>query len=195
MDEAIAAKRLFVIDYHDVFMPYVKRINELEGRKIYACRALFFLHDDHVLKPVAIELSLPPSAGQGPSASQRVFTPKKDATSFWLWQLAKLHFCTADSGYHQLVSHWLRTHACTEPYVIATYRQLSALHPISKLLHPHLRYTMEINAAARQSLIAANGVIEGTFTPGKYAMEMSGVVYDLLWRFDQEALPEDLIRR
>lgn len=195
VDEAIAQKRLFIIDYHDAFMPYVQRINELDGRKIYAPRALFFLHDDQVLKPLAIELSLPPNAGQGAKASQRVFTPKKDATSFWLWQLAKLHFLTVDSGFHQLVSHWLRTHACTEPVVIATYRQLSALHPISKLLHPHLRYTMEINAAARQSLIAANGVIESTFTPGRYAMEMSAVVYGAFWRFDKEALPEDLIAR
>lgn len=89
----------------------------------------------------------------------------------------------------------LRTHASTEPYVIATYRQLSALHPISKLLHPHMRYTMEINAAARQNLVAAAGVIETTFTPGKYAMEMSAVVYETFWQFDQEALPEDLIRR
>lgn len=89
----------------------------------------------------------------------------------------------------------LRSHASTEPYIIATYRQLSALHPIAKLLHPHLRYTMEINAAARQNLINAGGVIENTFTPGRYAMEMSSAVYDLAWRFDKESLPEDLIRR
>ena len=89
----------------------------------------------------------------------------------------------------------LRTHASTEPYIIATYRQLSALHPIAKLLHPHLRYTMEINAAARQNLVGAGGVIENTFTPGRYAMEMSSAVYDLSWRFDKESLPEDLIRR
>ncbi|KAG0629524.1 hypothetical protein M758_1G110200 [Ceratodon purpureus] len=192
--QAMEAKRLFIVDYHDVFMPFVKRINELEGRKIYATRTLFFLHHDGVLKPVAIELSLPPPAPDS-SGSKRVFTPGKDATSFWLWQLAKLHYCAADSGYHQLVSHWLRTHASTEPYIIATYRQLSALHPIAKLLHPHLRYTMEINAAARQNLVGAGGVIENTFTPGRYAMEMSSAVYDLSWRFDKESLPEDLIRR
>lgn len=93
------------------------------------------------------------------------------------------------------MSDRLRTHACTEPYIIATYRQLSALHPISKLLHPHVRYTMEINASARQTLITANRVIEQVFTPGKYSLEMSAIVYDLLWQFDQESLPEDLIRR
>lgn len=192
--EAVKAKRLFVVDYHDTFLPYVARINALEGRKMYATRTLFFMRHDGVLMPVAIELSLPPPA-PGADGSKRVFTPGKEATSFWLWQLAKLHVCTNDSGYHQLVSHWLRTHACTEPYIIATYRQLSALHPIAKLLHPHFRYTMEINAAARQNLIAAGGVIESTFTPGKYALEMSAVVYESFWRFDKESLPEDLIRR
>ncbi|KAE8710611.1 Detected protein of unknown function [Hibiscus syriacus] len=43
------------------------------------------------------------------------------------------------------VNHWLRTHACGEPYVIATNRQLTVMHPIYRLLHPHLQYTMEIN--------------------------------------------------
>ena len=89
----------------------------------------------------------------------------------------------------------LRTHACTEPYIIATYRQLSALHPVAKLMKPHLRYTMEINAAARQNLINAGGVIESNFTPGPYALEMSSAVYGLKWRFDMEGLPADLIRR
>ena len=105
LDQAVEVKRLFIVDYHDIFMPFVKRINELEGRKIYAPRTLFFLHRDGILKPVAIELSLPPLA-PGAVGSKRVFTPAKDSTGFWLWQLAKLHYCAADSGYHQLVSHW-----------------------------------------------------------------------------------------
>lgn len=89
----------------------------------------------------------------------------------------------------------LRTHCCTEPYVIATNRQLSAMHPIYKLLHPHLRYTMEINALAREALINANGVIEKGFTPRKYSLEVSSAAYDQLWQFDLQALPADLISR
>lgn len=69
------------------------------------------------------------------------------------------------------------------------------MHPIYQLLHPHFRYTMEINAQARQMLINAGGIIESTFSPGRYCMELSSVVYDKFWRFDMEALPEDLIRR
>jgi len=89
----------------------------------------------------------------------------------------------------------LRTHACTEPYIIAANRQLSAMHPIYRLLHPHFRYTMEINARARQSLVNGGGIIETCFWPGKYALELSSAVYGKLWRFDQEGLPADLIKR
>ncbi|KAK3042296.1 hypothetical protein RJ639_001891 [Escallonia herrerae] len=72
----------------------------------------------------------------------------------------------------------LRTHCATEPYIIATNRQLSTMHPIYRLLHPHWRYTMEINALAREALINANGIIESSFTPGKYCMELSSAAYD-----------------
>lgn len=89
----------------------------------------------------------------------------------------------------------LRTHCVTEPYIIATNRQLSVIHPIYRFLHPHFRYTMEINCLARESLINAGGIIETSFTPGKYSLELCAVAYDKEWRFDQEALPADLIRR
>lgn len=69
------------------------------------------------------------------------------------------------------------------------------MHPIYRLLHPHFRYTMDINSLARQFLINAGGVIELSFSPLKYSMEISSVAYDQDWRFDMEALPADLIRR
>jgi Lipoxygenase len=43
---------------------------------------------------------------------------------------ARIIFGNLDSGVHSLVSHWLRAHACTEPYIIATMRNLSAQHPV-----------------------------------------------------------------
>jgi len=81
-----------------------------------------------------------------------------------------------------------------EPFVIATHRHLSVLHPIYKLLTPHYRNNMNINALARQSLINANGIIETTFLPSKYSVEMSSAVYKN-WVFTDQALPADLIKR
>lgn len=89
----------------------------------------------------------------------------------------------------------LRTHANLEPFILAAHRQLSAMHPIFKLLDPHMRYTLEINTLARQSLIHADGIIENCFTPGRYAMEISSAAYKNFWRFDMDSLPADLIRR
>lgn len=88
----------------------------------------------------------------------------------------------------------LRTHAALEPFIIAAHRQLSSMHPIYKLMEPHMRYTLHINALARQSLFNGDGVIEDCFTPGRYSMEISAAAYKN-WRFDLEGLPSDLIRR
>lgn len=106
-----------------------------------------------------------------------------------------VYFCTFAIPTAPTFYYRLRTHACTEPYIIATNRQLSAMHPIHALLKPHFRYTMEINALAREALINAGGIIERSFSPAKYSIELSSVAYDLLWRFDHEALPADLINR
>ncbi|KAL9678067.1 hypothetical protein QQ045_015906 [Rhodiola kirilowii] len=193
VDQAMAEKRLFILDYHDMLLPFMKKMNSLPGRKAYASRAIFFYTKTKSLRPIAIELSLPATSSS--PEEKRIFTHGHDATSHWIWKLAKAHVCSNDAGVHQLVNHWLRTHACVEPYIIATHRQLSSMHPIYKMLHPHMRYTLEINALARQSLINAGGVIEACFSPGAYAMDISSAAYKSMWRFDMEGLPADLLRR
>ncbi|KAM3358601.1 lipoxygenase 6, chloroplastic isoform X2 [Capsicum galapagoense] len=193
VEKAIEEKRLFILDYHDMLLPFIGKMNSLLGRKAYASRTLFFYTSRGVLKPIIIELSLPPTPSS--PRNKRIFSHGHDATNHWIWNLAKAHVCSNDAGIHQLVNHWLRTHACMEPYIIATHRHLSSMHPIYKLLHPHMRYTLEINALARQSLINGGGVIEACFSPGKYSMEISSAAYKSMWQFDMEALPADLIRR
>lgn len=195
VQQALDANKLYIVDHHDIYLPFIDRINALDGRKTYATRTVFFLSPLGTLKPIAIELSLPQAGGPSSRSKRRVVTPPVDATTSWMWQLAKAHVCSNDAGVHQLVNHWLRTHASMEPFILSAHRQLSAMHPIFKLLDPHMRYTLQINAQARQTLINADGVIEACFTPGRYCMEMSAAAYKKFWRFDLEGLPADLIRR
>ncbi|CAK9161628.1 unnamed protein product [Ilex paraguariensis] len=161
VDEALRNKKLFILDHHDALTPYLRRINTTTT-KTYATRTLLLLQNDGTLKPLAIELSLPHPEGDKNGATSQVFTPAEHGVDGSLWQLAKAYAAVNDSGYHQLISHWLNTHAVIEPFVIATNRQLSVLHPIHKLLHPHFRDTMNINALARHILINAGGVLEIT---------------------------------
>jgi lipoxygenase len=51
-----------------------------------------------------------------------------------LLQVAKVLFQSVDSVWHQLLSHWLCTHACVEPFLIATRRRLPAAHPVRQVL-------------------------------------------------------------
>ena len=102
--QAIKQKKLFMIDYHDLLLPYVKKVRQIKGTTLYGSRALFFLTPIGTLKPVAIELARPPMDGK--PQWKEAYSPGFDATSVWLWKLAKAHFLAHDSGFHQLVSHW-----------------------------------------------------------------------------------------
>jgi len=88
----------------------------------------------------------------------------------------------------------LNTHAVVEPFIIATNRQLSVVHPVYKLLFPHYRDTMNINSLARKALVNADGIIEKTFLWGRYSLEMSAVIYKD-WSLHDQALPNDLVKR
>jgi lipoxygenase len=88
----------------------------------------------------------------------------------------------------------LHTHAVVEPFIIATRRQLSVMHPINWLLRPHFKDTMHINALARSILINSRGILEKTLFSGEISMELSSELYKE-WRFDEQALPADLVKR
>ncbi|KAL6893708.1 hypothetical protein ACP4OV_007806 [Aristida adscensionis] len=200
VQNALKNNRLFILDHHDNFMPFLDRVNRLKGNFIYASRTLLFLKDDGTLKPLAIELSLPHPAGRHFGAVSKVYTPAHTVVEGHIWQLAKAYACAKayasvnDSGWHQLISHWLNTHAVIEPFVIATNRQLSVVHPVHKLLSPHYRDTMNINALGRQLLFNAGGIFEQTVFPAKYGLEISSAVYKN-WNFTEQALPTDLLKR
>ncbi|MQI32213.1 hypothetical protein EI016_23750, partial [Escherichia coli] len=170
-----------------------RRINATD-RKAYATRTILFLQNDGTLKPLAIELSKPHPQGDNFGPVSNVYLPADQGVEGSIWLLAKAYVVINDSCYHQLVSHWLNTHAVVEPFIIATNRHLSVVHPIHKLLLPHYRDTMNINSLARNVLVNAEGIIESTFLWGKYSLETSAFIYKD-WVFPEQALPADLIKR
>ncbi|CAJ1955474.1 unnamed protein product [Sphenostylis stenocarpa] len=193
VEQAISSKKLFILDHHDYLIPYLRRINSATT-KTYATRTIFFLKSDGTLTPLAIELSKPHPQGDEYGPLGEVYVPSSEGVEAYIWLLAKAYVVVNDSCYHQLVSHWLNTHAVVEPFIIATNRQLSVVHPIYKLLFPHYRDTMNINSLARKALVNADGIIEKTFLWGRYALEMSAVIYKD-WSLHDQALPNDLVKR
>ncbi|KAH1145192.1 hypothetical protein GYH30_041139 [Glycine max] len=193
VEQAIQNKKLFILDHHDYLIPYLRKINA-NTTKTYATRTIFFLKNDGTLTPLAIELSKPHPQGEEYGPVSEVYVPSSEGVEAYIWLLAKAYVVVNDACYHQIISHWLNTHAVVEPFVIATNRHLSVVHPIYKLLFPHYRDTMNINSLARKSLVNADGIIEKTFLWGRYSLEMSAVIYKD-WVFTDQALPNDLVKR
>ena len=125
MEQALANKRLFVLDYHDIFMPYIRRINQTYA-KAYATRTILFLKENGTLKPVAIELSLPHPSGDQSGAVSQVILPAKEGVESTIWLLAKAYVVVNDSCYHQLMSHW--------------YKSFSLHSTIQSLISLNMRY-------------------------------------------------------
>ena len=64
-------------------------------------------------------------------------------------------------------NHLLKTHLVMEPIAIALYRNVSRVHPVFKLLIPHVRYTIAINTIGRRGLIGENGLADKVLAIGK----------------------------
>lgn len=105
VEQAIAQKKLFILDHHDALIPYLRRINST-STKMYASRTILFLQNNGTLKPLAIELSLPHSEGDQFGVISKVYLPAENGVENSIWQLAKAYVAVNDSGYHQLISHW-----------------------------------------------------------------------------------------
>ncbi|GMH37984.1 hypothetical protein BSKO_05868 [Bryopsis sp. KO-2023] len=189
LNDRLKQGRMFIVDY-SIILPCVDRINAQPGapRFLYASRCLLYAKDDGGLVPVAIELMLPSDSG----ATSEVYTPKNSLTE---WTCAKAHFASLDFGVHALHSHYLRSHVCTEPYLIATRRHISSSHPLYRLLLPHFKDTLTINTRGRHVLVNADGIIERVTTVGAHIHDVLAILYSKLWRFKTEGLPADLIKR
>ena len=57
-------------------------------------------------------------------------------------------------------THVLKTHLVMEPFAVAAWRQLPSLHPVFKILFPHLRSVMAINNFIRHDWVNKEGTMQ-----------------------------------
>nr|XP_055054315.1 polyunsaturated fatty acid 5-lipoxygenase-like isoform X2 [Misgurnus anguillicaudatus] len=125
--------------------------NKYKNTQYYLTAPICLLYNNRLnqIVPIAIQLS------QTPGETSPIFLPNDNEYD---WMLAKMWVNSSDFGVHQLVTHLLKTHLISEVFEVAMYRQLSTAHPIYKLLIPHVRFTMAINAEARTRIISDRGI-------------------------------------
>ncbi|XP_044273136.1 polyunsaturated fatty acid lipoxygenase ALOX15B-like isoform X2 [Varanus komodoensis] len=150
LPEEVEKGSIFIVDYkilQDI------PTNTIDGQPQYMAAPLCLLYQTPSgdLVPIAIQLS------QIPGPESPIFLP---SDPMWDWTLAKMWVRNADFHVHQNISHLLRTHLMAEVFTMATLRHLPMCHPLFKLLIPHLRYTLQINALARVRLIREGGMMD-----------------------------------
>uniref|UniRef100_A0A3P8Y2V7 Arachidonate 12-lipoxygenase n=2 Tax=Esox lucius TaxID=8010 RepID=A0A3P8Y2V7_ESOLU len=133
--------------------------NVIRGKPQYISSpiCLLYEHPDQGIIPIAIQLA------QTPGLDTPIFLPKDPPLA---WLLAKIWVRNSEFQVFQLLSHLLRTHLFVEVFCVATKRQLPAVHPIYKLLAPHLRYTLEINCRGRSQLVSPDGIFKRVVSTG-----------------------------
>eukprot|EP00070_Physeter_catodon_P000460 XP_007100762.1 arachidonate 12-lipoxygenase, 12S-type isoform X2 [Physeter catodon] len=135
--------------------------NVIRGEKQYLAAPLVMLKMDTSgkLLPMVIQIQPPSSSSPTPP----LFLPSDPPLA---WLLAKSWVRNSDFQLHQLQYHLLNTHLLAEVIAVATMRCLPGLHPVFKLLIPHIHYTMEINTRARTQLISEGGIFEKAVSTG-----------------------------
>ncbi|KAF4114144.1 polyunsaturated fatty acid 5-lipoxygenase-like [Onychostoma macrolepis] len=145
LQEELQAGNIYIADYE-----ILKGVPASSSQRyLTAPICLLYKNNLNQIVPIAIQLS------QTPEEKSPVFFPSDNEYD---WMLAKMWVKSSDFNLHQLVTHLLKTHLFSEVFEMAMYRQLSAVHPIYKLLMPHVRFTIAINAKARENLISEDGV-------------------------------------
>ncbi|XP_009981482.1 PREDICTED: arachidonate 5-lipoxygenase-like, partial [Tauraco erythrolophus] len=151
LEEEVKQGNIFIVDYELLDGVDANKTDPCTIQYLAAPICLLYKNLENKIVPIAIQL------GQKPGPDNPIFLPS-DATYDWL--LAKIWVRSSDFHIHQTVTHLLRTHLVSEVFSIAMFRQLPAVHPLFKLLVPHMRFTIAINTKAREQLICECGLFD-----------------------------------
>ncbi|XP_019715429.1 arachidonate 5-lipoxygenase [Hippocampus comes] len=151
LEEEVKAGNIYMVDYEvlDDIRPNCTDPCTLQYLAAPIC--LLYKNTRNKILPIAIQLA------QTPGKDNPIFLP---TDSQYDWLLAKIWVRSADFQHHQTVTHLLRTHLISEMFAIAMFRHLPAVHPVFKLLIPHVRFTIAINTKAREQLICECGIFD-----------------------------------
>ncbi|RXN21015.1 arachidonate 5-lipoxygenase-like isoform X1 [Labeo rohita] len=153
LQEELKAGNIYIADYAILEGVEANATDPNTQQYLAAPFCLLYKNSQNEIIPIAIQLSRQTTAGVG----NTVFLPSDNQYD---WMLAKMWVKSSDFNVHQLITHLLKTHLISEVFAIAMYRQLAAVHPVYKLLIPHVHFTIAINTAAREQLICESGVFE-----------------------------------
>ncbi|HYO53407.1 lipoxygenase family protein [Archangium sp.] len=183
--EAVNAGHLYLVDYR--VLTQLEPGTSPQQKYVFAPKALFLVprvgSGRGSLRPLAIK--------SGQDADSPVFYPE-DGLS---WSLAKTIVNIADGNYHELISHLGLTHLLTEPFVLATERQLDPQHPLYVLLKPHFAGTLFINYKAQTSLIVQGGPVDLLLAGTSASSNQLAANAVKSVRYNQSFFPEKLARQ
>ncbi|XP_068423941.1 polyunsaturated fatty acid 5-lipoxygenase-like isoform X2 [Clinocottus analis] len=151
LEQEIEAGNIYIVDYEVLDGIRSNCTDPCTLQYLAPTICLLYKNTQNKILPIAIQL------GQTPGKDQPIFLPTDDKYD---WLLAKIWVRSSDFQYHQTITHLLRTHLISEVFGVAMYRQLPAVHPVYKLLIPHVRFTMAINTKAREQLICECGIFD-----------------------------------
>uniref|UniRef100_W5LZM4 Lipoxygenase domain-containing protein n=1 Tax=Lepisosteus oculatus TaxID=7918 RepID=W5LZM4_LEPOC len=181
LQEEMEKGHIYLVDYKQLDGIKTNTINK-QKQFLAAPLCLLYLDREENLRPIAIQLK------QKAEPENPIFLPS-DSVS---WLLAKTYVRSADFNYFELVTNLLRTHMLAEVFCVATLRQLPSVHPLFKLLIPHMRYTLHINIMARNVLVSGGGLFDkasSTGGLGKFEVMQRGFTS---LTYSSFCLPEDI---
>jgi len=145
----------------------------------------FSINDQGYFMPESITLKGPTKPNDSPN-SKITLTPKDGPK----WQAAKRVARVSGGILTEIDKHFTETHANTEQYAIAAYRNIRK-NPIGAILFPHLRNVVLINHTADQILIPKGGYIDRAtaLKPSAVYKRVKDVLGTLDWKNWQPLKP------